>query len=101
MKVFSGRNSPIGNTKDENDTYEASSRVSGKELSKKEPLAFGDDNIMQKELREHGLSSMKTWFLWFKRAGGIWFGMIVILLMGLDRFFYVVVEWFLAYWTTG
>ncbi len=59
------------------------------------------DKIMQKELREHGLSSMKTWLLWFKRAGGMWFGTTIVVLMGLDRFFYVAVEWFLASWATG
>ncbi len=59
------------------------------------------DKIMQKELREHGLSSMKTWLLWFKRAGGWWFGTMIVVLMGLDRFFYVAVEWFLASWATG
>jgi len=60
-----------------------------------------ENKIMKKELREHGLSSMKTWLLWFQRAGGLWFGTTVVVLMGIDRFFYVVVEWFLASWTTG
>ena len=60
-----------------------------------------DKKIMKKELREHGLSSMKTWLLWFQRAGGLWFGATIVILMTIDRFFYVVVEWFLAVWTTG
>jgi len=60
-----------------------------------------DDKIMQKELREHGLSSMKTWLLWFKRAGGAWFGITVVVLMAIDRFAYVAVEWFLALWANG
>ena len=60
-----------------------------------------NQKIMQKELREHGLSSMKTWLLWFKRAGGAWYGTTIVILMGLDRFFYVVVEWFLATWSEG
>jgi ABC-type multidrug transport system fused ATPase/permease subunit len=59
------------------------------------------DKIMQKELREHGLSSMKTWLLWFKRAGGAWFGITVVVLMAIDRFAYVAVEWFLALWANG
>lgn len=57
--------------------------------------------IMQKELREHGLSSMKTWLLWFKRAGGAWFGITIFILMAIDRSAYVAVEWFLAMWATG
>lgn len=64
-------------------------------------LSSDENKIMKKELREHGLSSMKTWLLWFQRAGGLWFGATIIILMGIDRFFYVVVEWFLAVWTTG
>lgn len=61
----------------------------------------GQNKLMQKELREHGLSSMKTWLLWFKRAGGAWFGITVVVLMAIDRSAYVAVEWFLAMWATG
>jgi ABC-type multidrug transport system fused ATPase/permease subunit len=61
----------------------------------------GQNKLMQKELREHGLSSMKTWLLWFKRAGGAWFGVTIVVLMAIDRSAYVAVEWFLAMWATG
>jgi len=82
----------------------------GQDTSNTEESAKGDgyanntsnsDKIMQKELREHGLSSMRTWLLWFKRAGGAWFGITIVALMGLDRLFYVAVEWFLATWSEG
>jgi ABC-type sulfate/molybdate transport systems ATPase subunit len=57
--------------------------------------------IMQKESREHGLSSLKTWLLWFQRAGGVWFIGSQIVFLTIDRFAYVAVEWFLAQWTSG
>ncbi|VEU37559.1 unnamed protein product [Pseudo-nitzschia multistriata] len=66
-----------------------------------ESSSINDNKIMQQELREHGLSSMKTWILWFKRAGGAWFGMTIFFFLFLDRFAYVAVEWFLASWTSG
>mmetsp|Transcript_5499 Transcript_5499/g.15909 ORF Transcript_5499/g.15909 Transcript_5499/m.15909 type:complete len:1280 (+) Transcript_5499:109-3948(+) len=59
------------------------------------------NKIMLKELREHGLSSAKTWLLWFKYAGGPWFACTVIVLLIIDRFAYVAVEWFVAEWTSG
>ena len=54
------------------------------------------NKIIQKELREHGLSSMKTWLLWLQRAGGFWFGTTIVILMAIDRSLYVVVEWLMA-----
>ncbi|KAL3924691.1 MAG: hypothetical protein SGILL_000891 [Bacillariaceae sp.] len=57
--------------------------------------------IMQKETREHGLSSLKTWLLWFQRAGGVWFMTLQIIFLIIDRTAYIAVEWFLAQWTAG
>jgi ATP-binding cassette, subfamily C (CFTR/MRP), member 1 len=57
--------------------------------------------IMQKETREHGLSSLKTWLLWFQRAGGVWFMGSQVIFLTIDRFAYIAVEWFLAQWTSG
>lgn len=57
--------------------------------------------LIQVEQREHGLSSLKTWLLWFQRAGGLWFIVPQITLMTIDRFAYVAVEWFLALWTSA
>lgn len=67
----------------------------------------GDEGIKKKgrliqvEQREHGLSSLKTWLLWFQRAGGWKFMTLQILFMGIDRLVYVAVELFLAKWTTA
>jgi ABC-type multidrug transport system fused ATPase/permease subunit len=57
--------------------------------------------LMKVEEREHGLSSIKTWLLWFKRAGGMKFFFFQVLFMALDRTIYVAIEWFLARWTSA
>jgi ABC-type multidrug transport system fused ATPase/permease subunit len=57
--------------------------------------------LIQAETREHGLSSMKTWLLWFKRAGGLSFILLQLIFMTIDRASYVAVELFLAKWTSA
>lgn len=52
--------------------------------------------LIQEEQREHGLSSLRTWLLWFQRAGGWTFMSLQITFMGIDRVVYVAVEWFLV-----
>jgi len=59
------------------------------------------DALMTVEDREHGLSSLTTWLLWFKHAGGTYFLFFQILFMSIDRFMYVGVEWWIARWTTA
>lgn len=71
----------------------------GKDESKKETK--DKDALMTEEEREQGLSSLKTWLLWFKHAGGPFFLLIQIFLMTMDRFSYVAVEYWLAKWTSG
>lgn len=63
-----------------------------------------DDNVgelMTKESRQHGLSQLRIWLLWFKHAGGLPFFSIQVLLMTIDRFAYVGTELWLATWTKG
>jgi ABC-type sulfate/molybdate transport systems ATPase subunit len=55
--------------------------------------------LMTVEEREHGLSSLRVWLLWFHRAGGVFFIFVQVLLMATDRFFYVALEYWLARWT--
>eukprot|EP00546_Thalassionema_frauenfeldii_P021263 CAMPEP_0178902844 /NCGR_PEP_ID=MMETSP0786-20121207/4830_1 /TAXON_ID=186022 /ORGANISM="Thalassionema frauenfeldii, Strain CCMP 1798" /LENGTH=907 /DNA_ID=CAMNT_0020574155 /DNA_START=729 /DNA_END=3452 /DNA_ORIENTATION=- len=57
--------------------------------------------LITAEEREHGLSSIKTWLLWFQRAGGVSFICFQVLFMALDRSSYVAFEWVLAKWTEG
>jgi hypothetical protein len=56
-------------------------------------------DLMTVENREHGLASRRTWFLWFKYAGGWPFVFLQIILLALDRVAYVATEWWLAQWT--
>jgi hypothetical protein len=60
-----------------------------------------DGSLMLVETREHGLSSLQTWLLWFKNAGGLPFLFIQCFLMTLDRFAYVATEVWLSLWTEG
>jgi ABC-type sulfate/molybdate transport systems ATPase subunit len=57
--------------------------------------------LVQAEVREHGLSSIATWLLWFRQAGGITFIGLTILFLAFDRVAYVAVEYWLARWTDG
>jgi hypothetical protein len=58
-------------------------------------------SLMVVETREHGLSSLQTWLLWFKNAGGLPFLFMQCLFMTLDRLAYVGTEVWLSLWTKG
>jgi len=71
-----------------------------------ESAITSDDNakkgeIMTVEEREHGTSQLSIWLLWLSYAGGIMFVVIQVLLMGCDRGSYVVIDWWLATWTSA
>ena len=53
------------------------------------------------EDREHGGSAIGIWFLWFAYAGGIFFTIPQIIFMFFDRGSYVVIDWWLAIWTSS
>jgi len=57
--------------------------------------------IMTVEEREHGTSALGIWLLWFSYAGGVLFAIIQIVLMGCDRGSYVIIDWWLASWTSA
>jgi ATP-binding cassette, subfamily C (CFTR/MRP), member 1 len=67
----------------------------------KSSLLKSSKKIMTVEEREYGLSSLATWLLWFKHAGGLPFLFLHVVFMTFDRFIYVAVEWWLAQWTAG
>ena len=60
-----------------------------------------DGAIMTKEEREHGMSTIGTWLLWFKYAGGMLFVVVQVILMACDRGSYVAIDWWLSQWTTA
>ena len=53
------------------------------------------------EDREHGGSAIGIWFLWFAYAGGIFFMIPQIIFLFFDRGSYVVIDWWLAIWTSS
>ena len=59
------------------------------------------ESLMTAEEREHGLSSFRTWLLWFKHAGGVPFFFILVLLLTADRTAYFGQEYWVAVWTEG
>ena len=66
-----------------------------------EMIKNGDGDLMTEEEREFGLSDWKTWVEWYRYAGGIIFVIVVFVALGIDRFLYVVAEWWLAVWTSA
>lgn len=58
-------------------------------------------SLMVVETRVHGLSSLQTWLLWFKNAGGLPFLFMQCVFMTLDRLAYVGTEVWLSLWTEG
>jgi energy-coupling factor transporter ATP-binding protein EcfA2 len=58
-------------------------------------------SLMVVETRVHGLSSLQTWLLWFKNAGGLPFLVMLCVFMTLDRLAYVGTEVWLSLWTEG
>ena len=60
-----------------------------------------DGKLMTVEEREYGISSLRTWLLWFQRAGGLPFIAMMLFLMAFDRVAYVASEYWLARWTQG
>ena len=90
--------SSVQEVSSKNEEYE-SLDVSSEDASKTE--SEKKDALMTEEEREQGLSSLKTWLLWFKHAGGSFFIFFQVLFMTVDRFAYVAVEFWLAKWTSG
>ena len=82
----------------------ASAITGGSDGNSNMPAAKGngsDGKLMSVEEREHGISSLSTWGLWFKHAGGIPFMFTMVVLMALDKVIYFAGEYWLARWTQG
>ena len=82
-------------SKDEEDGAAAKRKKSKKVRGPK----TGNDCLIQAEKREHGLPSIKTWMLWFHRAGGWLFFFMQLFLFSIDKVLFVSIEFFLAKWT--
>jgi ABC-type multidrug transport system fused ATPase/permease subunit len=69
---------------------------------KKEVEPFQDngdkeEGLMTAEEKEHGMSQLRIWYLWFEHAGGWSFFLIQILFLSFDRTMYVASEWYVFY----
>jgi ABC-type multidrug transport system fused ATPase/permease subunit len=103
MAVDSIRSAVQETSDDEGEEYHVQQEEKGESLGSVslEKANAGAGVLMTAETREHGLSSLKTWLLWFKNAGGLPFLSTQIFLLFLDRFFYVATEFWLAFWTSA
>ncbi len=79
----------------------SSSRTVHTEQTHKEEFDAQKGELLQAEEREHGGASIWTWLLWFKYAGGIGFVLVQIILMTCDRGSYVLIDYWLAIWTSS
>jgi len=57
--------------------------------------------LMTIETREHGLTRIWAWLLWFQQGGGTCFSLGIISLFVLEKLFYFGTEWWVAFWTHG
>jgi ATP-binding cassette subfamily C (CFTR/MRP) protein 1 len=96
------RSSVQEGSSDRSQSNEASNEIDGVDVRKGKAATLGEKGkLMTVEEREHGLSSLSTWLLWFQRAGGIMFIFAHVFFMTIDRLSYVAVEYWLARWTEG
>ena len=86
---------------EENSSYEKIETKENNPLPGNVMEKSGTKTLMTVEEREHGLSSMRTWLLWFNHAGGMSYMGVMVFLMVVDRFAYVATEYWLARWTGG
>ena len=88
-------------------TTKSSEEIQGRmDDTTKESAIANDADALKGELksdeeREHGGSSVGVWLLWFAYAGGLKFMIPQIIFLFLDRGSYVVIDWWLAIWTSS
>lgn len=86
---------------------EPDSKTTTSSTNSREETATSNDTDAKKgelisdEQREHGMSSLSIWLLWFQYAGGFFFIIVQIILMACDRGTYVLIDWWLATWTSA
>lgn len=57
--------------------------------------------LMTRETREHGLTRIWAWLMWFQQGGGTSFTIGILLLFVFEKLFYFGTEWWIAFWTHG
>ncbi len=88
-------------------TTNSSEKIDARKIDEKQKSVIAKDTDASKgeltsdEQREHGVSSVGIWLLWFVYAGSFFFITIQIIFLFLDRGSYVVIDWWLAIWTSS
>jgi len=96
-----------GNSPRDNSEKSVKAERAGANIDTRQPsIAAKDDDAHRGEIttveqREHGVSSLGIWLLWFRYAGGLLFISVQIILMAVDRGSYVAIDWWLATWTSS
>ena len=57
--------------------------------------------LMTRETREHGLTRIWAWLLWYQQGGGTSFTLGILFLFVFEKLFYFGTEWWIAAWTHG
>jgi len=88
------------------DTTNSSEKIDATKNVKQVSVIAKDTDASKGELksdeqREHGGSSVGVWLLWFVYAGGFFFIIMQVIFLILDRGSYVVIDWWLAIWTSS
>lgn len=74
------------------------------EVDKFKKLMLNDnvaEALMTTETREHGLTRIWAWLLWFQSGGGTSFTMGILVLFVFEKLFYFGTEWWIAFWAHG
>jgi len=88
-------------------TTKSSDKLDALTNNSKQKSAIANDTEAPKgelksdEQREHGVSSVRIWLLWFFYAGSFFFIIMQLIFMTMDRGSYVVIDWWLAIWTSS
>jgi ABC-type multidrug transport system fused ATPase/permease subunit len=87
------------NTSGQNHSMSKNTQVDG--FKKKMINDNARDALMTTETREHGLTQIWAWLLWFQQGGGTSFTLGILVLFVLEKLFYFGTEWWIAFWAHG
>ena len=100
------QNQSVGSSNHMNSEHDSKATSPKTNSSIEVPVISNDTDAKKGELisdeqREHGMSSLSIWLLWFQYAGGFFFIIVQIILMACDRGSYILIDWWLATWTSA
>ena len=92
--------SALGDTTTSSERIAACANIEQKSVIAKDADASKGE-LKSDEQREHGGSSIGIWLLWFVYAGSFFFILLQITFLFFDRGTYVIIDWWLAIWTSA